>query len=124
MAINSVHIDIILERIAVQGAFRFNAYQVAALSKEENIDEVNEYLLFKSKFGVLKAKFEFLCPDNHPDFQIDLGQEIPDNSRECRICEEEYTPDSENSHLVYYFHDQYIEDVKKKVCTVKQKQAI
>jgi len=114
VSINTVQIDSILERLALQDAYRFNAYQIAALSHEDDIVTVNRYLMSKVQFGVLNAKLEFLCPDNHPDFEIEIGRTFPDNLRECRICDEEYIPDLESSHIVFYFDQRYIADVKKK----------
>ncbi|MEW9702842.1 hypothetical protein [Paenibacillus sp. SI8] len=125
MNINTVEIDRILEQLALQDAYRFNAYQISALVGEKDVDLVNKYLMFKAHFGVLEAIIEFLCPNNDPDFQIILGKETPSGIRECRICDKEYTPDLDYSHIVFYFKRTYIEDLKKKDrVPLREKQAI
>jgi hypothetical protein len=118
LVINIVAVDGVLENLALQGKNRFNAYQIASLSNEEDIDAVNEYLLIKAKFDALIIKIETLCPSNHPDLQLDYisnGIELSDEIIECRICDEEYIPDIEFTNVVFYFNDEYVENLKKKL---------
>lgn len=118
MGFDTYAVDKVLETLAIKEEKRFNAYQVAHLSNQEDVDQVNDYLLYKAQgpFAVLTAKIEILCPENHPDAQFQLGEPLPDYEIECYVCGEEYIPDINRSHLVFYFTDQYLENVKKKVC--------
>ncbi|OES45213.1 hypothetical protein [Domibacillus iocasae] len=109
-------IEKVLESLADQNEYRFNAYQVAYLSNEKDVDSVNEYLLYRTHpdFGILQVKIETICPENHPDKHFKFGEPLLDEEVECRICDESYVPDEYNSHLVFYFNEKYKNDVKKK----------
>jgi hypothetical protein len=117
------NIDRVLEELALKDEYRFNAYQVASLSNEIDVDSVNEYLLYKThpKFGILEAKIETICPENHPDKHFDFGEALPDGEVECRICDESYTLNPYNSHIVFYFKDKYKKEVKKKALKSSKK---
>lgn len=116
MSINTVNIEKILEKLALNNEKRFNAYQIAKLSSEMDVMAVNDYLLYRSaeNFGILNAKVETLCDNNHPDKHFNFNEPLPDYEVECRICGCEYIPDLEFSHLVFYFKENYVEEVKKK----------
>lgn len=117
MGINQVKIDEVLESLAIANEKRFNAHQVASLANESDVLKVNEYLLYKSlgNFGILDAKIETLCDNGHPDEHFNVGEPLPDYEIECHVCGNEYIPDLEFSHLVFYFKDEYLNDVKKKL---------
>lgn len=116
MGINTLEVDKTLEKMAFANERRFNAHQVTSLSKEKNVMEVNDYLLYRSigTFGILNAKIETLCDNNHPAEHFDIGEPLPKYEVACHICENEYIPDLEYSHLVFYFRESFIADVKKK----------
>lgn len=116
MGINTLRIDEILEMLALSNEKRFNAYQVASLAKESDPVAVNDYLLYKSdgNYGTLIAKIETLCDNNHPDMHFNMNEKLPEYEIECRICGEEYLPDLDFSHLVFYCRDSFIKDAKKK----------
>ncbi|WP_214684641.1 MULTISPECIES: hypothetical protein [unclassified Exiguobacterium] len=118
MSIDVGMVDRVLEHLAKDNHRRFNAYQINSASHQSDVEKVNEYLLFRSKgsFAILEAKIETLCEENnHPDEHFDIDEKIPEYEIECRICGNEYVPDLENSHLVFYFKDSYLESVKKKL---------
>lgn len=108
-------LDDILENLAINNEYRFNAYQIASISNEKDVDAVNEYLLHRSdsKYGILTPKVETLCPNNHPDKHFDFGIPLPVEEVECRICEEIYVPDLNFSHIVFYFKSNYKDEVKR-----------
>ncbi|RHW38689.1 hypothetical protein D1B33_07395 [Lysinibacillus yapensis] len=116
MSINSTVIENTLEKLALNNEKRFNAYQIASLSNETDVMAVNNYLLYRSdsNFGILNAKIETLCDNNHPDKHFELNEPLPDYELECRICGCEYIPDMEFSHIVFYFKESYVTEVKKK----------
>jgi len=123
MGINTVRIDEVLELLAIANEKRFNAYQVALLSNESDIEAVNDYLIYKAqgRFASLSAKIETLCEaNNHPDEHFDIGDQLPNYEIECRICGDEYVPDIDNSHLVFYFTNEFSEAVKKKQLTLSK----
>lgn len=116
MSVNTVRIDEVLERLALDDRNRFNAYFVAYLSEQADIDRVNDYLLMKAQFGVLNVKIETICPNDHIDQHFEWG-ELPNNEVECRFCDDDdasYLPDPENTNIVYYFSSEYTEEIKKK----------
>ncbi|OMF32304.1 hypothetical protein [Paenibacillus peoriae] len=126
MRFNTVKVDQVLEQLALQNKSRFNAYFVAYLSEQVDVDRVNEYLMMKSNFGDLIVKVETICPDNHIDQQFDLDT-LPSYGIQCRFCDDDkewYIPDPENTNIVYYFSDEYIEEVKKKLEKVSKLIAI
>lgn len=116
MGVNISALDSVLEKLAASNEQRFNAHQIAFLAQEDDIAEVGKYLLYKSSgaYAILEAKVEFLCKDNdHPDLLVDFFEsEIPGEAI-CYICGSEYEPDLERSHVVFYFKESYLEDVKK-----------
>lgn len=114
MSINTIAVDNTLEQLAIKNTTRFNAYYVSSLSHQVDVHSVNDYLLFKAKFGVLRVKIETICPNNHPDLQIDFEKPFPTKLVECRICDAEYFPDILNTNVVFYFELPFIEEVKKK----------
>lgn len=117
MSIDTVIIDQILEQLALNEKSRFNAYFVSSLSNQQNVDEVNDYLLMKAKFGALIVKIETICPENHIDQQFDFNHEFPTYELECRFCESDnsaYIPDPANTNVVFYFTEIFVESVKKK----------
>lgn len=116
MRVDTYAVDKVLENLAVREEKRFNAYQIARLSKQEDVEQVNDYLLYKAQgpYAILSAKIETLCPENHPDAQFEFGESLPDYEIECYVCGEEYIPDINFSHLVFYFTKDYLENVKKK----------
>lgn len=115
MIINTVKIDEILEGLAYDNKNRFNAYFVAYLSEEKDIDRVNDYLMMKAQFGVLEVKLETICPNDHVDQQFDWGK-LPDYEISCRFCDddESYFPDPEKTNIVFNFTKEYVEALKKK----------
>lgn len=116
MRINTVKIDQVLEQLASKNMSRFNAYFVAYLAEQSNVDRVNDYLLMKSSFGDLIVKIETICPEAHIDQQFDLNK-LPDHEIQCNFCDDDqdwYIPDPENTNIVYYFSNEYIDEVKKK----------
>ncbi|HAF97562.1 hypothetical protein [Paenibacillus lactis] len=115
MIINTVKIDEILEGLAYDNKNRFNAYFVAYLSEEKDIDRVNDYLMMKAQFGVLEVKLETICPNDHVDQQFDWGK-LPDCEINCRLCDddESYFPDPEKTNIVFNFTKEYVEALKKK----------
>ncbi|SMG56465.1 hypothetical protein [Paenibacillus aquistagni] len=117
MSINVFEVDQVLEQLALNGATRFNAYYVSHLSKQEDVDEVNDYLMMKAKFGVLIVRVETICPNSHVDQQFDGP--LPNYEIECRFCEEMYTPDPLNTNVVFYFTTTFAESVKKKQALIK-----
>jgi hypothetical protein len=128
MSIDTVLVEEVLEKLALQEEYRFNAYQISALSGQEDADTVNLYLLSKAQFGVLRVKVETLCPENHPDQQFEFNRDIINSLIEevvtCRICDTEYTPSPDFCHLVYYFEPKFIESIKKKETILKEKIAM
>jgi hypothetical protein len=117
MSIDTFKVDEVLENLAFTEHKRFNAYQITTLSMEKDVEAVNDYLIFRShgKYAILEAKIETLCEaNNHPDEHFPIGTELPNYEIECRICGDEYIPDINNSHLVFYFLDDFIQRVKKK----------
>ena len=116
MSINIANIDNVLENLAILNEKRFNAHQIAILSNEKEVLKVNDYLVYRSTgdFGILEARIETLCPKYHPDYQLKIEDKFPNYEIECYICGEEYIPDLNFSHLVFYFRNEYLEDVKKK----------
>lgn len=116
MGIKTTAVNMVLEELAYKEEQRFNAHQIAFLSGQRDIEEVNEYLLHLSqgKFASLIAKIEVLCEANdHPDAKYNLNEPLPSHEI-CYICGDEYVPTIERSHLVFYFEDSYIQEVKKK----------
>jgi len=117
MSINFVKVEMVLEKLALLNEKRFNAHQIASLSNEIDVMAINDYLLYRSSepFGILIAKIETLCDNNHPDAHFEIGEPLPEFEIACRICGCEYIPDIEFSHLVFYFKESFIQDIKKKV---------
>ncbi|AET59601.1 hypothetical protein HPL003_14250 [Paenibacillus terrae HPL-003] len=113
MRLNTVKVDQVLEQLALENKSRFNAYFVAHLSEQKDVDRVNDYLMMKSDFSDLIVKVETICPESHIDQQFDLHK-LPDFEIECRFCDDEwYIPDPENTNIVYFFSKEYVEEVKK-----------
>lgn len=115
MSINTVAIDNTLEQLALKNLKRFNAYYVASLSNNQDVDNVNNYLLFKVQFGVLRVNIETLCPNNDLDLHFEINEPFPSHEIECRICSINYVPDLDRTNIVYYFEESFVDEIKKKV---------
>jgi len=116
MHFNTVKIEQVLEQLALQEKKRFNAYFVAYLAEQVDVDKVNEYLMMKANFGVLDVKVETICPENHIDQHFEL-KAFPEYEIQCRHCDDDqatYLPDLENTNIVFNFSTEYVEEIKKK----------
>lgn len=124
MNINTLNVDKALEKLALKNEKRFNAHQIAAITNEPDVMTVNDYLIYRSTgpFGILEAKVETICDNNHPDEHFNFNEPLPEYEIECRICGCEYIPDLEFSHLVFYFKESFIDEVKKKELNQQSKE--
>lgn len=108
--IDVTKIDEVLKLLALNQRYRFNAYQVAFLAGNTNVNEVYEYLLTREPY-VLKRSFEVLCPNDHSTKSFDKLKDIPDKWMECRHCNTEFRPDLDRIHIVFDFIPSYLRSI-------------
>lgn len=114
--LNVASIDKALKILALNRRYRFNAHQVALLSENTDVNEVYNYLSSREPY-VLKKHFEVLCPDRMDSAaSYDKYEDIRfDRWLECRICGEEFMPDPDLIHIVFYFTDNYLKQITNEV---------
>jgi hypothetical protein len=113
--LNIANIDKALKTLAVNKRSRFNAHQVAFLSFNSDVNEVYNYLVSREPF-VLYRKYEVLCPNRSDSAAAYSNREqIPKGWIECRICGDEFIPDPNHIHIVFYFSDTYLKQVEEEV---------
>jgi len=109
--IDFAKIDETLKFLALNGRQRFNAYQVAYLSDNSDVNEVYQYLVSREPF-VLTRSYEIQCPNQHSTISVSSLDQIPQNWVECRICAEEFIPDPSTIFIVFDFTLSYLSQLK------------
>jgi len=105
-------VDEALKLLASKKRYRFNAYQVAYLSGNEDVNLVYQYLLTREPY-VLTRSFEVLCPNDHSTATYSKIEDIPHKWIECRYCTEEFVPDLDRIYIVFDFTPSYLNSISQ-----------
>lgn len=106
-----------LRTLAINKRYRFNAHQVAYLSGNSDVNEVYKYLVTREPY-ILQRSYEVLCPGRMDSAMEPFSSmdQVPKNRWvECRVCGEEFLPDPNLVHIVFYFNPEYLKDLHMEI---------